>query len=62
MLTNEYVEDVIVKIIFVKSADNDTEILGKHVRKMVVEKPLRFLLALKIFEVKRKGVRCDVLT
>ena len=45
---NEYVEDGIVKIIFVKSADNESDILTKnlsaelhekHARKMVVEKP-----------------------
>ena len=45
---NEYVEDGIVKIIFVKLADNDSNILTKnlsaelhekHGRKMVVEKP-----------------------
>ena len=44
---NEYVEDGIVKIIFVKSADNDSNILtknlstelhGKHAKKMVIEK------------------------
>ena len=44
---NKYVEDGIIKIIFVKSADNDSNILTKklsvelhekHVRKMVVEK------------------------
>ena len=43
---NEYVEDGIVKIIFVKSADNDSNILSKnlsvelyekHSKKMVVE-------------------------
>ena len=45
---NEYVEDGIVKIIFVKSADNDSNILTKnlsaelykkHARKMVIQKP-----------------------
>ena len=45
---NEYVEDRAVKIIFVKSADNDSNILTKnlsaelhekHSRKMVGEKP-----------------------
>ena len=45
---NEYVEDGIVKIIFVKSADNDSDILTKnlstelhekHVKKTVIEKP-----------------------
>ena len=45
---NEYVEDGIVKIIFVKSTDNDSNILTKnlstelhekHARKMVVEEP-----------------------
>ena len=45
---NEYVEDGIVKIIFVKSTYNDSDILTKnlsaelhkkHARKMVVEKP-----------------------
>ena len=45
---NEYVEDGTVKIIFVKSADNNSDILtknlsaelhNKHSRKMVVEKP-----------------------
>ena len=45
---NEYVEDGIVKIIFVKSADNDSDILTKnlsaelhekHPRKIVIEKP-----------------------
>ena len=44
---NEYVEDEIVKIIFVKSADNDSNILAKNLsaelhkkysKKMVVEK------------------------
>ena len=44
---NEYVEDGIVKIIFVKSADNNSDILTKnvsaelckkHSRKMVIEK------------------------
>ena len=45
---NEYVEDGIVKIIFVKSGDNDSDILTKnlsaelhkkHSRMMVIEKP-----------------------
>ena len=45
---NEYVEDGIVKIIFFKSADNDSNILTKnlsaalhekHTRKMVIKKP-----------------------
>ena len=45
---NEFVEDGIIKIIFVKSAENDSNILTKnlstelhekHARKMVVEKP-----------------------
>ena len=45
---NEYVEDGIVKIICVKSAGNDSNILTKnliaelhekHARKMVIEKP-----------------------
>jgi hypothetical protein len=45
---NEYVEDGTVKIIFVKSADNDSDVLtknlsaelhDKHSKKMVVEKP-----------------------
>ena len=45
---NEYVEDGIVKIIFIKLADNDSDILTKnlstelhekHARKMVVEEP-----------------------
>ena len=45
---NKYVKDGIVKIIFVKSADNDSDILTKnlsaelhekHSKKMVIEKP-----------------------
>ena len=45
---NEYVEDGVVKIIFVKSADNDSNILikkisaelhEKHAKKMVMKKP-----------------------
>ena len=45
---NEYVEDGVVKIVFVKSADNDSDILTKnlsaelhekHSKKMVGEKP-----------------------
>ena len=45
---NEYVEDGVVKKVFVKSADNDSDILTKmistelhekHSRKMVGEKP-----------------------
>ena len=45
---NEYVEDGVVMIAFVKSADNDSDILTKnlsaelhkkHSKKMVVEKP-----------------------
>ena len=45
---NEYVEDGIVKIVFVKSAENDSNILTKnlsaelhkkHLKKMVIEKP-----------------------
>ena len=45
---NEYVEDGVVKIVFLKSADNDRDILTKnlsaelhekHSKKMVVEKP-----------------------
>ena len=44
---NEYVEDRVVQIVFVKSADNDSNILTKnlsaeihekHYKKMVVEK------------------------
>ena len=44
---NEYVEDGVVKIVFVKSADNDSNILTKnfsaelhekHSKKMVIEK------------------------
>ena len=45
---NEYVEDRVVKIIFVKSVDNNSNILTKnlsadlhekHAKKMVIEKP-----------------------
>ena len=45
---NEYVEDGTVKMIFVKSANNDSDLLtknlsaelhNKHSKKMVVEKP-----------------------
>ena len=45
---NEYVEDGVVKMIFVKSAKNDSNILTKslsmelykkHLKKMVVKKP-----------------------
>ena len=45
---NEYVEDRVVEIVFVKSADNDSNIFmknvsaelhEKHSKKMVVEKP-----------------------
>ena len=45
---NEYVKDGVVKIVFVKSADNDSNILTKnlsadlhekHSKKMVIEKP-----------------------
>ena len=48
---NEYVEDGVVAIVFVKSADNDSNILTKnlsvelhekHSKKMVIEKPKRF--------------------
>ena len=47
---NEYVEDGVVKIIFVKSVENDSNILTKHLsaelhkmhsKKMVVEKSWR---------------------
>ena len=59
---NEYVEDGIVEKKYVKSADNDNDILTKnlsaelhekHSKKMVVEK-LQMFLASKIFEVNRK--------
>ena len=45
---NYYIEDVVVKIVFVKSAGNDTDILTKNIRaehheehskKMIGEKP-----------------------
>ena len=45
---NKYVENGIVKIIFVKSAENDRDMLTKnlsaelhenHLKKMIVEKP-----------------------
>ena len=64
---NEYVEDGVVKIVFVESAENDSNILtknlsaqlhDKHSKKMVGEK----LEEVEIFEVERKGVRCIVLT
>ena len=64
-------KDRMVKIIFVKSADNDSNILTKklsaelhqkHAKEMVIEKPWRLMLASKIFEAERKVVRDDVLT
>ena len=45
---NEYVEDRVVKIVFIKSADHESDILTKnlsaehhkkHSKKMVIEKP-----------------------
>ena len=45
---NEYVEDELVKVLFVESAENDSNIITKmlsaelhekHSKKMVVEKP-----------------------
>ena len=67
---NKCIEDGIVKIIFVKSADNDNDILTKNLSALHKKHSGRWqlrslkkeILALKIFEVKRKGVRCDVLT
>ena len=65
---NEYVEDGVVKLVFVKSADSDSDILTKnlsselhrkHSKKMIA---LKKFLASKIFEVKRKDVRDDILT
>ena len=40
---------------------SSAELHKKHSRKMVGDKP-QIILASKIFEVKRKGVRYDVLT
>ena len=58
---NEYVEDEVVKIIFVKPDENDSNILRKnlsaklhekHSKKMVGEK-LKMFLAFEMFEVKK---------
>ena len=62
-------EDWKVKIFFVKSAENDSNILMKnlsgelhkmHSKNMTVRNPNDFLI-LKRFEDKRKGVRDDLL-
>ena len=67
---NEYVEDGVVKIVVAKSADDDNNILTKNLRAELHEehsqkwwvRSLETLLASKIFEVKRKSVKDDVLT
>ena len=59
-----------IKTIFVKSSDHDSNILTKNLSAELYKKHSRrwwvrsfkMLLASKIFEVKRKGVRDDVLT
>ena len=66
---NEYVEDGVVKIIFLKFAENDNiltnnlsaELQEKHSKTMICENLEKFP-ALKIFEVKREGVSNVVLT
>ena len=66
---NKYVENKLVRLVFVKSADNNSNILPnclseelhqKHSRKMVGEE-LWDVASFKIFEIKRKSVRDDVI-
>ena len=61
---NEYVEGGVVKIVFVKSAKNDVNILTKNLCSDLHKKRLKKIkfLASKIFKAKRKGARDDALT
>ena len=44
---NKYVEDRVVKIIYVKSADNSSDILTKNLSAELHEKPLRKMVGEK---------------
>ena len=59
---SEFVEDGVVKIVFVKSADIDSDILTKNLSAELHEKHSRKMVDEKHNNVARKVVRDDVLT
>ena len=66
----EYFEDRVTKIICAKSIDNDSDILTKiqvqsfmrSIQRKWELRIFKMILPSKIFDIKRKGVRDDVLT